>query len=202
VSSASVQLDSSEETCKLDTFLEMSSGEKTVSEGAKLSTSVKPMDDLPKSKSGASQTKLNKTDLPTSGDSGHVARWVADLEQHLPMDVESASSSKKRHDSYTVRSYASRSSTTSKKYRDSVVKARLAAKELNVKRAGAEPDIFIWGATGGASFATRGAVNGLCRTFRKRPEKFGGATVGARQNFGGAVAPPGTPLAPPLRKGA
>jgi len=28
------------------------------------------------------------------------------------------------------------------------------------------------GTTGGASFATRGAVNGLCRTFRKRPEKF------------------------------
>ena len=55
--------------------------------------------------------------------------------------------------------------------------------------AGAEPDIFIWGATGGASFATRGAVNGLCRTFRKRPEKF----WGARQNFWGAVAP----LAPP-----
>jgi len=25
------------------------------------------------------------------------------------------------------------------------------------------------GATGGASFATRGAVSGLCRTFRKRP---------------------------------
>jgi len=25
------------------------------------------------------------------------------------------------------------------------------------------------GATGGASFATRGAVNGLCRAFRKRP---------------------------------
>jgi len=25
------------------------------------------------------------------------------------------------------------------------------------------------GATGGASFATRGAVNGRCRTFRKRP---------------------------------
>ena len=34
---------------------------------------------------------------------------------------------------------------------------------------GAEPDISIWGATGGASFATRGADNGLCRTFRKRP---------------------------------
>ena len=45
------------------------------------------------------------------------------------------------------------------------------------------------GATGGASFATRGAVNGLCRTFRKRPEKF----WGARQNFGEAVPPPGTP---------
>jgi len=27
---------------------------------------------------------------------------------------------------------------------------------------GAEPDILIWGATGGASFATKGAVNGLC----------------------------------------
>ena len=63
---------------------------------------------------------------------------------------------------------------------------------------GVEPDIFIWGATGGASFATRGAVNGLCRTFRKRPEKFWGATGGARQNFEGAVPPPGTPLAPPL----
>jgi len=45
-------------------------------------------------------------------------------------------------------------------------------------------------ATRGASFATRGAVNGLCRTFRKRPEKFWGATGGARQNFGGAVPPP------------
>jgi len=62
----------------------------------------------------------------------------------------------------------------------------------------AEPDIFIWGATGGASFATRGAVNGLCRTFIKRPEKFWGGHWGARQNFGAAVAPPGTPLAPPL----
>ena len=26
---------------------------------------------------------MNKTYLPTSGDDGHVARWVADLEQHL-----------------------------------------------------------------------------------------------------------------------
>jgi len=59
--------------------------------------------------------------------------------------------------------------------------------------AGADPDIFIWGTTGGASFAIRGAVNGLCRTFRKRPENFGGATGGARQNFGEAVVPPGIP---------
>ena len=49
------------------------------------------------------------------------------------------------------------------------------------------------GATGGASFATRGAVNGLCRTFRKWPEKFLGGHWGVRQNFGGEVAP----LAPP-----
>ena len=46
------------------------------------------------------------------------------------------------------------------------------------------------GATGGASFATRGAVNGLCRTFRKSSENFLGGHWGARQNFGGAVAPP------------
>ena len=99
-----------------------------------MSTSVKPMDDLLKSKSGESQTKLNKTDLPTSSDDGHEARWLAGLEQHLPMDVESLSSSNKHHNSYTIRSCASRSSTTSKKYRDSVVKARLAAEELNAKR--------------------------------------------------------------------
>ena len=37
-------------------------------------------------------------------------------------------------DSYTVRSCASRSSTTSKKYSNSVVKARLAAEELNAER--------------------------------------------------------------------
>jgi len=46
---------------------------------------------------------------------------------------------------------------------------------------GTEPDIFIWGETGGASFATRGAVNGLCRTFRKKPEKF----LGGQAKFGG-----------------
>ena len=33
---------------------------------------------------------------------------------------------------------------------------------------------------------------------RSQTFSFGGATGGARQNFGGAVAPPGTPLAPPL----
>ena len=53
------------------------------------------------------------------------------------------------------------------------------------------------GATGGASFATRGAVNGLCRTFRKRPEKFCGATGGPGKIWGES-GPPGTPLAPPL----
>jgi len=59
---------------------------------------------------------------------------------------------------------------------------------------GAEPDIFIWGTTGEASFATRGAVNGLCRTFRKRPEKF----WGGQAKFWGDSGPPGTLLAPPL----
>ena len=42
------------------------------------------------------------------------------------------------------------------------------------------------GATGGASFATRGAVNGLCRTFRKRPEKFWG---GPAKILGGSGPP-------------
>ena len=51
----------------------------------------------------------------------------------------------------------------------------------------------LGGASGGASFATRGAVNGLCRTFRKRPENF----WGARQNFGGAVAPLEPPSSAP-----
>ena len=59
-------------------------------------------------------------------------------------------------------------------------------------KAGVEPDIFIWGATGGASFATRGAVKGLCRTFRRRPEKFWEATGGPGKILGGS-APPGTP---------
>jgi len=62
-----------------------------------------------------------------------------------------------------------------------------------VESRGGARHLHLGGATGGASFATRGAVNGLCRTFRKRPEKFWGGTGEARQNFGGAVAP----LAPP-----
>jgi len=53
-----------------------------------------------------------------------------------------------------------------------------------------ERDLKIFGGTtGGARFATRGAVNGLCRTFRKRPENF----WGDQAKFWGAVAP----LAPP-----
>jgi len=57
----------------------------------------------------------------------------------------------------------------------------------------------LWGATGGASFATRGAVNGLCKTFRKRPKKFGGALGGSGKILGGSGPPcPWHPLAPPL----
>jgi len=36
-------------------------------------------------------------------------------------------------------------------------------------RKGGARHFHLGGATGGASFATRGTVNGLCRTFRKRP---------------------------------
>jgi len=38
-----------------------------------------------------------------------------------------------------------------------------------IARQGRSQTFSFGGATGGASFATRGAVNGLCRTFRKRP---------------------------------
>jgi len=52
-------------------------------------------------------------------------------------------------------------------------------------------------ATGGASCATRGAVNGLCRTSVQwhdvTRKNFWGDTGGSRQNFWGAVAL----LAPP-----
>ena len=53
---------------------------------------------------------------------------------------------------------------------------------------------FLWGATGGASFATRGAINGLCRTFRKRPEKCWGGHWGGQANFLGGS---GLPWHPP-----
>jgi len=39
---------------------------------------------------------------------------------------------------------------------------------------GAEPDLFIWGGRWRGQFCNQGGVNGLCRTFKKRPEKFGG----------------------------
>jgi len=58
---------------------------------------------------------------------------------------------------------------------------------------GRSQTFLFGGATGGASFATKGAVNGLCRTFRKRPEKFLGGHWGVQAKFWGAVAP----LAPP-----
>ena len=57
------------------------------------------------------------------------------------------------------------------------------------------------GATGGASFATRRAVNGLCRTFKKRPTERDlilGGPLGVQAKFGVVVAPPGTHLASPL----
>ena len=53
------------------------------------------------------------------------------------------------------------------------------------------------GATGGASFATRGAVDGLCRTFRKRPTErdliLWGPLGGSGKILGGqwpSLAPP------------
>jgi len=57
---------------------------------------------------------------------------------------------------------------------------------------GAEPDIFIWGAIGGASFATRElsmvCVGLQCSGMTSRG-KFWGATGGDRQNFGGQWPP-------------
>ena len=61
------------------------------------------------------------------------------------------------------------------------------------QRQGRSQTFSFGGATGGASFATRGAVNGLCRTFRKRPEKFWGSTEGPGKIFGGKW-PPLAPL--------
>ena len=45
----------------------------------------------------------------------------------------------------------------------------------------------------------QGELSMVCVGLSERDLKiFGGATGGARQNFLGEVAPPGTPLAPPL----
>ena len=72
------------------------------------------------------------------------------------------------------------------------------------QESGAEPDIFIWGATGGTSFATRGAVNGLCRTFRKRPTErdliFGGPLGGQAKFWGGSGPPWHPPSSAPGKK--
>ena len=68
----------------------------------------------------------------------------------------------------------------------------------DISHQGRSQTFSFGGTTGEASFATRGAANGLCRTFRKRPEKFGGGHCGGQAKFLGDSAPPGTPLAPPL----
>jgi len=69
---------------------------------------------------------------------------------------------------------------------------------MHICNQGRSQTFSFGGATGGASFATRGAVNGLCRTFRKRPEKFWGGYWGGQSKFWGGSGAPGTPLAPPL----
>ena len=58
-------------------------------------------------------------------------------------------------------------------------------------------DIFIWGATGGACFATRGAVNGLCRTsmqWHDVTRKILGGHWGGQAKFWGGS---GLPWHPP-----
>jgi len=64
----------------------------------------------------------------------------------------------------------------------------------NYWRSGAEPDIFIWGGHWRGQFCNKGSCQWSCVGLSERPtpvawrhaENFGGA----RQNFGGAVAPP------------
>ena len=57
-------------------------------------------------------------------------------------------------------------------------------------RSGAR-NLHLGAATGGASVVTREAVNGLCRIFRKRPEKFWVSTWGQAKFLVGS-----DPLAP------
>ena len=59
---------------------------------------------------------------------------------------------------------------------------------------GRSQTFLFGGATGGASFATRGLSMVCVGLSEWNLKNFGGA----RQKFGGAVAPPGTPLASPL----
>jgi len=71
---------------------------------------------------------------------------------------------------------------------------------------GAKPDILILGATGGASFATRGAVNGLClialNNFNavawRHAENFGRPLGGPGKIFGGSVPPWHPPSSAPV----
>ena len=77
-------------------------------------------------------------------------------------------------------------------------------RSLTIKRYGQGRSQTFWfgGATGGASFATRGAVNGLClialNNFNAVAWRHAENFWGARQNFWGGSGPPWHPLAPPL----
>ena len=68
--------------------------------------------------------------------------------------------------------------------------------------AGAEPDIFIWGGHWKGPVLQQGELSMVCVGLQcsgmTSRGKFWGATGEARKNIWGAVAPPGTPLAPPL----
>ena len=64
---------------------------------------------------------------------------------------------------------------------------------------GAEPDIFIWGGLLEGPVLQQGELSMVCVGLSERDLKnFGGVTGGPGKIFGGWVAPPGTPLAPPL----
>ena len=64
-------------------------------------------------------------------------------------------------------------------------------------RQGRSQTFSFGGATGGASFATKGAVNGLCRTFRKRPTERDLILGGPLGEPGKIVGGKWPPLAPP-----
>jgi len=81
--------------------------------------------------------------------------------------------------------------------KDQVGRPRTCSK--NNVSTGAEPDIFIRGGHWRGQFCNKGAVSGLCRTFRKRPTERDLIFGGTGKIWGRTVALPGTPLAPPLR---